>query len=63
MVKIDVVVCLVILTGIVQTQKSNKQCTDRNAILFDAKLAKLVTLGDSGRNYPENKAELKHYCE
>ena len=38
-------------------------CDDASARKLDNIVAKVVTLGNSGRKFPENKPELKKYCE
>ena len=43
---------------------AGQQCDANGLKRFDSTFAKLLTLGASGRSFPENKQEeLKKYCE
>ncbi len=41
-----------------------QECSDSAARKIDGVMAKLLTIGNSGRRFPESKGEdLKTYCE
>jgi hypothetical protein len=53
----------ILITILVQTS-NQQQCTAGGLKKIDATIAKLITIGNSGRKFPENKGnELKVYCE
>ncbi len=53
----------ILITILVQTS-NQQQCTARGLMKMDATIAKFVTIGNSGRKFPENKGkDLKVYCE
>jgi hypothetical protein len=53
----------ILVTILVQTS-NQQQCTAGGFRKMDATVAKLVTIGNSGRKFPENKGnDLKVYCE
>ncbi len=55
---------ITILTTILVQTSNQQQCTAGGLRKVDATLAKLVTIGNSGRKFPENKEnDLKVYCE
>jgi hypothetical protein len=53
----------ILITVLVQTS-NQQQCTARSLKKVDATIAKLITIGSSGRKFPENKGnDHKVYCE
>jgi hypothetical protein len=53
----------ILITILVQTS-NQQQCTAAGLKKMDATIAKLVTIGNSGRKLPENKGnDYKVYCE
>lgn len=45
-------------------KSSQQECSDSVARKIDGVMAKLLTIGNSGRKFPESKGEdLKTYCE
>jgi hypothetical protein len=45
-------------------KSSQQECSDSVARKIDGVMAKLLTIGNSGRKFPESKGEdLKIYCE
>jgi hypothetical protein len=59
----------ILITLILLTQTAINQkliCNNRALRVLDANVARIVTLGqsaNSGRRFPENKEELKFFCE
>jgi hypothetical protein len=57
------IIFTILITILVQTS-NQQQCTAGGLKKMDATIAKLITIGNSGRKFPENKGnELKVYCE
>jgi hypothetical protein len=53
----------ILITILVQTS-NQQQCTAGGLKKIDATIAKLITIGNSGRKFPENKGnDHKVYCE
>ena len=57
-------VLFIALSSCYLTYSSGQECDVNGVRRFDAVFAKLLTLGGSGRSFPENKQDqLKKYCE
>lgn len=55
---------IVVIINILVQESIGQQCTAGGERKMDATVAKLITIGNSGRKFPENKNEdLKTYCE
>jgi hypothetical protein len=53
-----------ILTIILIDKSSQQECSESATRKIDGVMAKLLTIGNSGRKFPESKGEkLKEYCE
>ncbi len=60
----QILITLILLTQTVMNQKLI--CNNRTLRVMDANVARIVTIGqsaNSGRRFPENKEELKSFCE
>jgi hypothetical protein len=58
-----ITIITIVITVLVQTS-NQQQCTAGGLRKLDATTAKLITIGNSGRKFPENKGnDLKVFCE
>jgi len=53
-----------LLMILIENSLQKEECTESNARKIDGIVAKLLTIGNSGRKFPESTGEdLKKYCE
>jgi hypothetical protein len=62
--KLFLLTIITILIIILVQTSNQQQCTAGGLRKMDATVAKLITIGNSGRKFPENKGnDLKVFCE
>lgn len=59
-----VVLSLIVLTNVEAAKERPKpaKCNDENQRIADLNMAKLVSMGKNGRNFPNNTETLKTFC-
>ncbi len=63
-VKVSEIFLFAFLTITLINKPIQQECSDSGARKIDGVMAKLLTIGNSGRKFPESKGEdLKIYCE
>ena len=61
-IKLSLVTCIVGTCCAIKVDKG-EVCSKRSMVILDAKLSRLMPIGNSGRKLPENREEGRKFCE